>query len=324
MKECINHSNSKALYRCKICSKPICSLCFNKIQYNDGKMNHGFCSEKCQTEYLNQIKLSRKEHLPKVISELLKGVFFTVVAIFLLFYNGKLYRIKDSSELNYYLYITIFIGGFGIFKFWNVMKSYKSGFRTLGGTSFNTGQSSSDKEIDDKRLPKVKKGEFHQEKESEVNAFNGESKDTSDSLAPAILCDRLDQKEIISGINEFENLMAGDCNSDKSRVEIHIYKKETVSLLKFTPTIHPYMFYNMMDYFDASSSLGFLELQGESYMLKNNNEEEFLIAVSKRGAVLEISKVDGTVMLQMKMEFPKLTVRENLGEENAKKKTVHG
>jgi len=31
-----------------------------------------------------------------------------------------------------------------------------------------------------------------------------------------------------------------------------------------------------------------------------------------------------TVMLQMKMEFPKLTVRENLGEENAKKKTVHG
>jgi len=262
-------------------------------------MNHGFCSEKCQTEYLEQLKLSRKQHFPKVVSEVVKGVLLLAgVAILLVVKNEKLYSIKDSSELNYYILFAVIVGGLGISKFLNVIKSYKSGFKTLGGTGLYSGSNKTKKEIDETQLPEVNKSELNQEKGNEQvynSESHGELRNSNDSVAPAILCHGLEVQEIISSIHEFENLMSGNNRSKKSRVEIHIYKKETVSLVKFKPIIHPYMFYNMMDYMNTSNSLGFLEILGENYMLKSEREKEYLMAVSERGDILEISKVDGSI-----------------------------
>ncbi|GJQ64761.1 MAG: hypothetical protein SCALA702_38140 [Melioribacteraceae bacterium] len=66
-----------------------------------------------------------------------------------------------------------------------------------------------------------------------------------------------------------------------------------------------------------------LEIEHMSKLFLDTNFLIYSIDISSKYHLWTQTILTDDVMLQMKMEFPKLTVRENLGEENEKKKTVH-
>lgn len=291
---CKNHPNSKAIYRCKTCAAAICSLCFNKIQYNEGEKNVGFCSGGCREQYVREIKIARKQNFPRAVGELSKGVIILAVAVTILFFALHLVESGNSNDgTKFYFFFSMSIGITGLIKIFNVVASFKSGFRDLKKHPAKIENDFEDFEADDSHEVIVS---------TEVKPSS-----ISDAL---IICYNIPYDELKSGIAEFQNIMS---NSDERKQVKHIisfFSKDEITLLKFKPAIHPYMLYNLMDYFDDSNALAYFDLRGEKYLLRNEKREDFLYCLDTRGKAYKISKVDGSMskIKVCKYQFLDLTI----------------
>lgn len=295
MESCVNHKNNKAIYRCKTCNSPICSLCFNSLQTKQGKTKIGFCSHECYQKHLDNLEAERRKNFSKFTREVTYGLFLIFGAVSIFYFNSeKIYNIKDMNDLIMYLFLIAALGGWGLFRLLNILIEFKSGFPfpDKNGLGIKT---TDENELIENR---AKNSEDSRSSDLSKSLSIIDINDTSNATkfeTPRIICHDSQLPDIIKGIKEFESLMQGHPERKSIKVMVDIHKNNHTFLLEFLPAIHPYMFYNILDYFDSSRTIGFMSGRDANYMFKNDQSEEFVTAVNDKGEGLTISKVDGTI-----------------------------
>lgn len=113
------------------------------------------------------------------------------------------------------------------------------------------------------------------------------------------------ESEILESIYKFQKYKSPVKNGDSTKIKLLLCKTDpdTIFIL-FDPDIHPYMLYSLLSYMDSSNSIGFITRNNKTYMIKSEEDSDYIFGTTKDNENIEICIVDGDISKIEENKYP--------------------
>ena len=326
MANCKNHTENKAIYRCVSCGVSICYNCYNQFQITLDRKEFGFCSEECKEKYKELIKENRNKYRQTAFSFLRKALYsFFITIIFFIAFNPLKLFIENGygAGVKILSYIIILQTGYGFKQLANFVSIYFGGYNP---SYIDDKKNQFDPELNKKHKPDrqkidqsikkldVRTIEYYQMK---VLLEKYRKRPTNYVFSFGIPLD-----EILYSIFQFQKYKAAKKDSVAVKLNIIICQTtEEKTFMFFDPELHTYLFYSILTYLDSSNSIGFITRNNKTFMLKYEEDTEYIFGTTKEHESIEICIVDGEISKSKENKYPYIESDFNISEVK-KSKTV--
>lgn len=115
----------------------------------------------------------------------------------------------------------------------------------------------------------------------------------------------IQESEIVESIFKFQKYKSPVKNGNSSKIKLLLCEINPDAIfILFDPDIHPYMFYSLLSYMDSSNSIGFITKNNKTYMLKYEEDSDYIFGTTKDNENIEICIVDGDITKIEENKYP--------------------